>query len=72
MGVLVFVCPANGKAVSTKLDIDAGSFSSVLKNRLSQVQCPHCKEPHELSQVACWLSEESEARRSGTPDPIAG
>ena len=55
MGVLVFVCPATGDTVSTNLEIDGGSFSSLSSQRFSQVRCPRCAEPHDLSKIANWL-----------------
>jgi len=58
MGVLVFVCPATGDTVSTNLEIDGGSFSSLSSQRFSQVRCPRCAEPHDLSKIANWLTED--------------
>jgi hypothetical protein len=58
MGILVFVCPASGDTVSTSLDIDAASFSTFAKNGFTQVRCPRCANPHDLSKIASWLSEE--------------
>jgi hypothetical protein len=65
MGVLVFVCPATGEMVSTSLDIEGRSFSSLAQDRFSQVRCPRCKEPHDLSKVAAWLTEDESMGRAG-------
>ena len=64
MGTLAFVCPATGKSVITDLEIDTSSYSSILKNRLSQMRCTQCGQPHELSEVVSWLVEDYE-----TPPP---
>jgi hypothetical protein len=61
MGVLVFVCPATGDTVSTNLEIDGGSFASQSSQRFSQVRCPRCAEPHDLPQIANWLTEDEPA-----------
>ena len=61
MGVLVFVCPATGDTVSTNLEIDGGSFASQSSQRFSQVRCPRCAEPHDLSKIANWLTEDEPA-----------
>ena len=66
MGVLAFVCPATGKSVFTDLEIDTSSYSSILKNRLSQMRCTQCGQSHELSEVVSWLAEDYE-----TPPPEA-
>ncbi len=46
MGTLAFVCPATGKSVITDLEIDTSSYSSILKNRLSQMRCTQCGGIH--------------------------
>jgi hypothetical protein len=61
MGTLAFVCPATRKSVFTDLEIDNSSYSSILKNRLSQLRCTQCGQPHELSEVVSWLAENSDA-----------
>jgi hypothetical protein len=66
MGTLAFVCPVTGESVFTDLDIDSRSYSSIAKNRLSQLRCPQCGEPHELAEVVSWLAEDYE-----TPSPEA-
>ena len=43
MGILSFVCPSTGREVSTGIDIDAGSFTS-LPTRLTQITCPYCND----------------------------
>jgi hypothetical protein len=48
------------------LEIDTSSYSSILKNRLSQMRCTQCGQPHELSEVVSWLAEDYE-----TPPPEA-
>jgi hypothetical protein len=65
MGALAFVCPAAGNTITTDLEIDAGSFSSLVRNHVSQVLCPHCNEQHDLSQIAIWLDEKGQAPASG-------
>ena len=62
MGTLAFVCPATGRSVFTGLEIDTSSYSPILKNRLSQMRCTQCGQPHELSEVVSWLAEDSKRR----------
>jgi hypothetical protein len=67
MGTLAFVCPVTGNSVFTDLEIDNERYPLVLRNRLSQVQCPHCTEPHDLSQVVSWLAE---ASKTSSPESV--
>jgi hypothetical protein len=60
MATLAFVCPATGKSVFTDLEIDTSSYSSILKNRFSQMRCAQCGQAHELSEVVSWLAENSD------------
>jgi hypothetical protein len=53
MGALCFVCPATGLEVSTELEVDAGSYETLTKNG-DPVRCPHCAEPHMLSELKSW------------------
>jgi hypothetical protein len=58
MGILCFVCPITGNSVSTNLEIDAESFSTLFNNGFCPVECPHCGKPHNLSKLAAWLTED--------------
>lgn len=62
MGVLIFVCPNTGDRVSTNLEIDDRSFSSLSSH--IPVRCPRCAEPHDLSKIANWLTEDKQAEPS--------
>jgi hypothetical protein len=56
MGTLFFVCPTTGRAVSTGVEIDPSSYSS-LPSR-TRLRCPRCDEIHSLSGVRSWLAGE--------------
>ena len=62
MGVLFFVCPATGQEVSTHLDVDPESYVTLASNG-EAVSCPHCSEPHVLSELQSWTVE---PRRTAT------
>ena len=55
MSALCFTCPATGQKVATGIDIDPASFST-LSQTITQLSCPHCREPHVLSGVSAWLA----------------
>ena len=58
MGMLVFVCPKTGAKISTAVDVDGESYSSLTKNR-DRVRCPACSQFHELAAIKSWLSGEA-------------
>ena len=53
--MLFFVCPATALGVSTGLEMDADTFAT-LPSVVSDIQCPHCSNPHQLSELAVWLA----------------
>ena len=60
MGILCFVCPVTGNSVSTNLEIDADSFSTLSNNRFCAVRRPDCARPHDLAKLATWLTDDAE------------
>jgi hypothetical protein len=56
MSALYFECPATGHHVATGIEIDPASYTS-LSNVITQLSCPHCREPHLLSGVTAWLAD---------------
>jgi hypothetical protein len=54
MGTLIFVCPTTGLEVVTGLEMDEGTFQG-LPGVLPDIRCPHCPEPHRLSEVLARL-----------------
>ena len=68
MGILSFVCPSTGREVSTGIDIDAGSFTS-LPTRLTQITCPYCNDHHTLSTIRSWLGTERSSVRTAEVTP---
>jgi len=56
MGMLYFVCPATGQEVSTQLDVDPESYVTLASNG-EAVSCPHCPDPHLLSDLQSWTVE---------------
>jgi hypothetical protein len=66
MGTLIFVCPGTRQTVSTGIEIDPASFSTLESDGLSGSDRPQCSEPHQLSQISVYL------KRDGTePPPIS-
>ena len=63
MGILCFVCPTTGNNVSTNLEIEADSFSTLFHNGFCPVRCPQCAKPHDLSKPAAWLTEDDGGSR---------
>ena len=56
MGTLFFVCPATTLEVSTGLEMDADTFAT-LPSVVPDIECPHCSQPHQLSELAVWLAD---------------
>jgi len=54
MGTLIFVCPATGLEVSTGLEMDLSTLSSL---ELSKVHCPHCRQAHQMAGIEYWLTD---------------
>ena len=52
MGTLVFICPATGQEVSTGIEMDGATLIGL---RNEQVRCPHCAQPHSLSDIRAWI-----------------
>jgi hypothetical protein len=65
MSALHFQCPATGRQVATGIEIDSASYSSLSKV-VTQVSCPHCREPHILSDVSAWLADGDEYGRASS------
>jgi hypothetical protein len=51
MGILCFVWPVTGNTVSTNLEIDTDSFSTLSNNGPCAVQCPDWRN-HDPSKLA--------------------
>ena len=54
MGTLTFVCPATGNEVSTGIEMDLATLSSL---ELVKIYCPHCRQPHQMAGIEYWLSQ---------------
>ena len=54
MGTLFFVCPATGLEVSTGIEMDLSTISSL---ELSKVYCPHCRQAHQMAGIEYWLTD---------------
>jgi len=66
MGTLIFVGPGTRQTVSTGIEIDPASFSTLESDGPWEVHRPQCSEPHQLSQISVYL------KRDGTePSPIS-
>ena len=54
MSTLVFVCPTTGQQISTGIEIDRASYSSLPRTK-TQLSCPRCHNDHLLASVWAWL-----------------
>jgi hypothetical protein len=54
MGTLTFVCPATGMEVSTGIEMDLATLSSL---EFSKIYCPHCRQAHQMAGIQYWLTE---------------
>ena len=54
MSTLVFVCPTTGQQISTGIEIDRSSYSSLPRTK-TQLSCPRCHNDHLLASVWAWL-----------------
>ena len=54
MGTLTFVCPATRNEVSTGIEMDHATLSSL---ELSKIYCPHCRQPHQMAGIEYRLTE---------------
>jgi hypothetical protein len=52
MGTLTFVCPATGNEVSTGIEMDHATLSSL---ELSKIYCPHCRQPHQMAGIVAGV-----------------
>jgi hypothetical protein len=59
MGTLTFVCPATGTEVSTGIQMDLATLSTL---ELSNVYCPHCRQPHQMLGTQYWLAMTDDLR----------
>ena len=55
MGTMFFMCPTTGHRVSTGVEMDPDCFSALPKH-IVKVRCPHCSQPHKLSELVAWLA----------------
>jgi transposase len=50
MGTMFFMCPTTGHRVSTGVEMDPDCFNALPKH-IVKVRCPHCSQPHRLSEL---------------------
>jgi hypothetical protein len=66
MSMMMMKCPASGKAVTTGIELDAGTFFC-LPDIFLHVRCPHCDLQHSCWTHEAWLegqtAVETKARR---------
>ncbi len=60
MGILMIKCPATGRAVSTGIEVDAGTFRN-LPNISSKMCCPACEAQHSWRKGEAWLADDPTA-----------
>jgi hypothetical protein len=57
MGTLIFVCPATGEEVSTRIEMRSETLESL---RTETVRCPCCLQVHQVAGIRAWLAEPSD------------
>jgi hypothetical protein len=55
MPPLKFICPTTAIEVDTVIDLDEGTFAHLDDD--TELNCPHCPEPHRLGEVQSWLGD---------------
>jgi hypothetical protein len=68
MGTLTFVCPATGNEVSTGIEMDLATLSSL---GLAKIYCPHRRQPHQMAGIEYWLTELQESEMTHAEDAQA-
>jgi hypothetical protein len=65
MGILLIKCPHTGRSVSTGIEVDPTSFSS-LADTLSHLKCPECGLDHAWWTREAWIEEVDQVAPSET------
>jgi hypothetical protein len=56
MGIIMFMCPSTGNAISTGIEVDKGKFNRT-PVFIGHTKCPICKIDHEWFARDVWVSE---------------
>jgi hypothetical protein len=56
MGIIMFMCPSTGKAISTGIEVERAKFNRT-PVFIGHTECPICKIDHEWFARDVWVSE---------------